>query len=261
MNPQIKTIILFTLVGLIFLGVGFVVGGKIGLILALVISLIINLISYYNAKDIVLSSYPIEKIEDEEILEIFRKLTKKAGIPMPETYYALVDYPNAFATGRSPEDSAVVITKPLVELLNKEELEGVIGHELGHIYNRDVLIQTVVATLGSALTFFVEFAFLFHNDEEETSWWQILLVYLAALILVPLIQLAISREREYLADEFSARLTKNPDALASALLKIENYYKEENPNVFIKPSHQHLMIFSPSELFSTHPPTEKRIPF
>jgi len=259
MNPQIRTIILFSLLGLLFLGIGYLIGGKIGLIFGLLIALILNLVSYYNSKDIVLASYPLERVKDSEIIEIFQRLTKKVRMPMPEIYYALVNYPNAFATGRNPENSAVVITKPLVDLLNKKELEAVIAHELGHIYNRDVLIQTIVATIGSALTFFIEFALWFSNDE-DINWWQIFLIYLAVIILVPIIQLAISREREYLADEFSAKVTKDPDSLISALIKIEDFYKNDyNYSFVIKPSHQHLMIFPPSELFSTHPPLEKRI--
>ncbi|HIQ51126.1 MAG TPA: protease HtpX [Nautiliaceae bacterium] len=257
-NPQTKTLLIFSFLGLLFLGIGYIIAGFYGLIIGLIIALILNLISYYNSKDIVLSSYPLEKIKDKEIIEIFERITKKAKMPMPEIYYALVNYPNAFATGRDPNNSAVVLTKPLVNLLDKKELEAVIAHELGHIYNRDVLIQTVAAVLGSALTFFVEFALWFGNDE-DTSWWQILLIYLAVIILVPIIQLAISREREYLADEFSAKITKDPDSLISALIKIEEFYKQESKHLFIKPSHQHLMIFSPSELFSTHPPIEKRI--
>jgi heat shock protein HtpX len=262
-NPQIRTIILITILMILFLAIGYLLGGKIGLVIALALGFLVNFISYYYAKEIVLNSYPVEPIEDKEIIEMVKQLTLKAKMPLPELYYALVDYPNAFATGRNPENSAVVITKPLVDILNKKELKAVIAHELGHIYNRDVLIQTIVAAIGTALTFFIEMAFWFRNDEEEVSWWQILLIYLAAMIIIPLIQFAISRQREYLADEFSAKLTCNPDALASALKKIEDWYlsiqEEKDTSLLIKPSHQHLMIFSPSELFSTHPPTEKRI--
>ena len=258
-NPTLRTIILVFFITLIFLFIGYLVGNVYGLLFALILALIVNFISYFYSKEMVLSFYPTEPIEDEEIVSMVKELIQKAKMPMPELYYANVNYPNAFATGRNPENSAVVITRPLVDILDKEELKAVIGHELGHIYNRDVLIQTLVASLGTALTFFINFIYLFKTNEEEVSWLDILAIYLTALIVFPLIQLAISREREYAADEFSARITCNPDALASALQKIEEYYYTSEVQPVINPSHQHLMIFSPSELFSSHPPTEKRI--
>ncbi len=256
-NPKIKSVLLISFISITLLAIGYWIGSITGLITALFIAFLLNFVSYFYADKIVLAMYPVEECEDPEILRMVKKLSMKAKMPMPKVYIANVNYPNAFATGRNPENGVVVITRPLIELLNDKELEAVIAHELGHIKHRDILVSTIASAIATAITFFLEMALWFLHDEEGPGIWEILGVYLISLIILPIIQLAISRQREYMADEFSAKITHNPHALINALKKIENFFN--NNYVYISPSTSALMIFNPKELLSTHPSLESRI--
>nr|WP_198002860.1 zinc metalloprotease HtpX [Methanocaldococcus infernus] len=240
---------------------------------AIIIALIPNLIAYFFSDKIVLMSYGARILEEDELPwlhDIVRRVARKAGIPKPKVALVPIQTPNAFATGRNPENAVVAVTEGILQLLSPEELEGVIGHEIGHIVNRDILISTIVATLAGAITYIAEwflwFGWMFRGDEEEGNPLEfiasILLIILAP-IAATLIQFAISRQREFLADETGAKLT-HPLWLANALKKLEEgvkVYPLEHGN----PATAHLFIVNPfrsdfiAKLFSTHPPTEERI--
>ncbi len=276
MNSFKTTILLAALTGLL-LAVGAFFGGTRGMSFMLVISILMNFVSYWYSDKIVLSMYGAREVTPQQAPDLIRMisgLAQKAKLPMPKVYIVDTDVPNAFATGRDPEHAAVAVTTGIMRALGYEELEGVLAHELGHVRNRDTLISTVVATIAGVITMIAHIAqwaaiFGGRNDDEGDGLGGILeMVFL--IILAPLaatlIQLGISRSREYQADETGGLVSGNPLALASALKKIE-YYAQRQVMPEATPATSHMFIINPlsgtrswvSSLFSTHPPTEERI--
>jgi heat shock protein HtpX len=268
---QVKTVILLTALAALLVVIGGAIGGKNGATIALVIALVMNFGSYWFSDKIVLSMYRAREITEQDEPDLFhmvQQLVHRAGIPMPRLYIIPEEAPNAFATGRNPENAAVAVTEGLLRLLSYEELAGVIGHELGHIKNRDILIQTIAATIGAAITYIAQFGFLFggRSDDEDgrSSIVGSLLMVILAPIAAMLIQMAISRSREYLADQSGAEICGRPAWLSSALDKLQRG-SEAIPMQAGGPSTENMFIVRPNfgitmaNLFSTHPPIEERI--
>lgn len=255
MDPRVKTVLYLGVLTAVLLVIGEYFGGFYGLILALVMSILSNLLVYFYSDKIVLSFYPVYPCYEEEINKIVEELSKKAGIPKPKVYLMKSPYPNAFATGRNPKNSVIVITEGLLRSLDKDEIKAVIGHEISHIKNYDILISTIAAVIAGMIGFLVRFIFWGFGRERERGPEIFLLIFVPLLAL--LIRLAISRQREYLADEESCKITGNPEAMISALEKISGY------KYYVNPGHAHMFIHNPLpsilELFSTHPPIRKRI--
>ncbi len=263
----LKTAFLLTLMTLLVIGVGDWFGGRNGMVIALVAAGIMNFVSYFFSDKISLAMYRAQPVTPEQLPRVYRvveRLTQNAGLPMPKIFVIPTDSPNAFATGRNPQHASVAVTQGILNLLDDEELEGVLAHELGHVRNRDILTSSIVATLAGAITMLARMAFWFGlgGRDERDRGGGILMVILAPIAAV-LIQLAISRAREYEADATGAHLTHNPHALARALQKLESYSKRIP--MAASPSTAHMFIVQPllgmnfGNLFSTHPPIHKRI--
>jgi heat shock protein HtpX len=261
------TILLATLTGL-FVVIGFAIGGQSTALLFLIGAAIFNLGAYWFSDRIALKmsgAQPVEESEAPRLYQMVRELTTRAGLPMPRLYVIPHDQPNAFATGRNPKNSAVAVTRGITRLLSEDELRGVIAHELAHIRNRDILVQSVAATIGGAITYLAYMLLWFGGDEDSGPLG--LVGALAMVILAPLaaslIQLAISRQREYSADATGADISGNPESLASALLRLEEGSKAIPMQV--NQAAEPLYIVKPfsagglASLFSTHPPIEERV--
>jgi heat shock protein HtpX len=269
---RMKTFVLLAALTALVLLIGRAIGGQTGLLLALVMAAGMNFVSYWWSDKIVLRSYNAEEATEENAPELFRitrELAERAQIPMPRVYIIPEETPNAFATGRNPQNAAVAATVGLMRMLDRRELTGVIAHELAHVMNRDTLIMTVSASLAGALGYLAQFAMFFggsrsNDDEEGPSPLAGIVGVLIAMFAAPLIQMAISRSREFLADEAGARLSNDPLALASALRKIENW-SQQIPMHAGSPATAHLFIINPfsgggiAKLFSTHPSTDERV--
>lgn len=270
---RLKTLVLLATLTALLLFVGQALGGRGGLMIALVFAAVMNFAAYWWSDKIVLRMYGAQEIDEAQAPELFalvRRLAQRAHIPMPRVYIIPEETPNAFATGRNPHNAAVAVTEGILRMLDRDELAGVLAHELGHVRNRDTLIMTVAATLAGALSHLANMAmwgamFGGRSDEEEGSHPIAgLLGIIIAPIAATLIQMAISRSREFLADEYGARLSGNPLALASALRKIEAW-SQRIPITTGSPATAHLFIVNPFSggglvrLFSTHPSTEERI--
>lgn len=273
MNPTLRTLGLFLALMLLFIAVGYVLGAVYGYTLYslsffLILALIINLFTYFYSANIVLWSYRAKIIDESEnprLYNVVNKVAFNAGLPMPKVAIVPLEVPNAFATGRNEKNAVICVTEGLLRSLNDDELEGVIGHEMGHIKDRDILVMTVASTIAGAFSFMARAYFwrsVFSRDRENS--WIIYIILAFAAFAAVLIQLAISRQREFKADEQSAKITKKPLALASALRKIE-YSVIRRPLRKGNPSTAPLFIVNPFRgesfvrLFSTHPPTEERI--
>jgi heat shock protein HtpX len=269
MGNTFKTAILLTGLTLLLMLLGSYFGGQRGMLTAFILAGVMNFVAYFYSDKIALATYRAQPATREQLPRVYQvveRLTQKAGLPMPKIYVLPTESPNAFATGRNPQHASVAVTQGILNLLNDDELEGVLAHELGHVNNRDILISSIAATLAGAITFLSRFAFFFGGgDREERRGGG--LAALAMMILAPLaamlIQLAVSRSREYHADETGAQLTGNPYALASALAKLDAFSKRIPLQA--SPSTAHLFIIQPllgvnvGNLFSTHPPIAKRI--
>jgi heat shock protein HtpX len=234
--------------------------------LAFVFAMAMNLLSYWFSDKIVLSMYRAKEItrsQNPKLHRIVEKVAKEADIPKPKVYMIDTETPNAFATGRNPKNASVAVTKGIMRTLNEDELEGVLGHEISHVKNRDILTGSIAATLGGAIAYIAQMAWFGLSSDRRNNSAVLLPMLVLAPIAATMIQLAISRGREYEADYDGAILTKNPLGLASALEKIENAVKE-NPMKGNAAS-SHLFIVNPFKadtfvsLFSTHPSTEKRV--
>jgi heat shock protein HtpX len=278
MTNALKTTLLLGLLTGFLLFIGQYFGGQNGMLLALVIAGVMNFVSYFWSDKIALAMYHAKPVTREELpraYEIVERLTQKIGIPMPKIFVIPSDSPNAFATGRNPQHASVAVTQGILNLLNDEEMEGVLAHELGHVRNRDILISSIAATIGGAITFLARMAawgamFGGYGGRDDRDRNGGALGALAMMILAPiaalLIQMAISRSREYGADATGAHFTGNPYALASALKKLDAYSRRVP--LPASPSTAHLFIVQPflgmggmnwANLFSTHPPIAKRI--
>lgn len=270
----LKTAVLLATMSSLILLAGRLLGGSQGLAIAFVLALAMNGFAYFNSAKLALRSmraYPVTAAEQPALYRMVQDLSMQAGQPMPALYMSPTAAPNAFATGRNPENAAVCVTEGIVQLLNERELRGVIGHELSHVYNRDILIASVAATLASVIMFLAQFAYFFPvlgggGDRRSANPFGALILMLVGPLAASLIQLAISRSREYEADESGAQLTRDPLALASALAKLE----QGTQQLPLRPDPQlqttsALMIANPfrgagfAQLFSTHPPMEERI--
>lgn len=268
----LKTALLLGLMTALVLGIGNLVGGQQGMLFAFVLAAIMNFVSYWFSDKIVLALYrarPVDESQTPELFGIVQGLAQRMRIPMPRLYVIPTDSPNAFATGRNPQHAAVAVTEGILRLLNREELEGVLAHELSHVSNRDILISSVAATLAGAIMMIAriaQFSMWFgggRDDDRGGNPIGLLFMAILAPIAAMLIQLAISRSREYAADETGARIVGHGSGLASALEKLQ--YASKRMPLRADPSTAHLFIVKPFtgsallELFSTHPPLEKRI--
>jgi len=269
MGNTFKTALLLTALTLLLMLVGSALGGQRGMTFALVGAGVMNFVAYFFSDKIALATYRAQPVTREELPRVYQvveRLTGKAGLPMPKIYVIPTDSPNAFATGRNPKHASVAVTQGILNLLNDEELEGVLAHELGHVNNRDILISSIAATLAGAITWLrygAIFGGLGNRDDRRGGGLGALLMLILAPIAAALIQLAVSRSREYQADATGAHLTGNPYALASALAKLDTYSRRVP--MIASPSTAHLFIIQPllgvnfGNLFSTHPPIAKRI--
>ena len=269
MGNTFKTAFLLTALTLLLMFLGQAFAGQNGMLMALVIAAVLNFVSYFFSDKLALAMYRAQPVTREQLpraYSIVERLTQKVGLPMPKIYVIPTDSPNAFATGRNPQHASVAVTQGILTLLNDEELEGVLAHELGHVRNRDILISSIAATIAGAITFLSRFGFFFgagsRDERNQGGGIGALLMLILAPIAAMLIQLAVSRSREYQADETGAHFTGNPYALASALAKLDAYSKRLPLQA--TPSTAHLFIIQPflggfGSLFMTHPPIAKRI--
>jgi heat shock protein HtpX len=274
MTNTFKTTLLLTALTLLLVFAGRHFGGEHGVVLALVFAGVTNFVAYFFSDKIALATYRAQPATPENLPGVYRiveRLTQKAGLPMPKIYVIPSESPNAFATGRNPRHAAVAVTHGILGLLNDEELEGVLAHELGHVSNRDILISSVAATIAGAVTMAASmgrWAMMFGGpgsgrDQRRSGGIGALMMLILAPIAATLIRMAVSRSREYQADATGARLTGDPYALASALAKLDAYSRRTP--LAASPSSAHLFIVQPllgiswSSLFSTHPPIAERV--
>src|SRR3954451_18491101 len=269
MGNTFKTAFLLSALTLLLMFIGRVFGGQNGMLIALIFAAVLNFVSFFYSDKIALAMYrakPVTREELPRVYQVVERLTQKIGIPMPKIFVIPTDSPNAFANGRNPNHASVAVTQGILGLLNDEELEGVLAHELGHVRNRDILISSVAATIAGAITMLSRMGFWFggsRDDRDRGGGIGALAMLILAPIAAMLIQMAVSRSREYAADETGAHITGNPYALASALAKLDAYSRRVPMQA--TPSTAHLFIIQPllgmdfGSLFSTHPPIAKRI--
>ena len=264
---SVKLIMLMVLLTVLLVAIGGAVGGKSGAIVFFAISLCMNFFSYYYSDKAAIAmtrSRPVTEAQAPEFYSIIRELTDKAGMPMPKLYITPSPQPNAFATGRNPDHSAVAVTEGLFKILKRDEMAGVLAHELSHIKNRDILIGAVAATFAGAITMMshvLRWGAIWggRRADAAASIFMMILAPIAAMI----IQMSISRSREYLADQTGAEIIGNPSGLANALLKLENSSRQIPMQT--DPATSHLFIVNPlsgasfRRLFSTHPPIQERV--
>lgn len=265
-----KVFVLMAGMTALFIAIGGAIGGQGGMVTALVFAGLMNFVMYYSSSSMVLRMYGARKITAEEAPELYEmvdRLRQRAGLPMPTVAIAPHDQPNAFATGRDPEHAVVCVTEGIMRLVSKDELEGVIAHELAHIKNRDMLLQTIAATMAGAIANIAHFGYFFggHDDEDSNPLAGIGMMILAPIAAM-LIQFAISRQREFKADAVGAEISGQPKSLASALLKLDAGAKRIPMNV--SPAAAPLAQVNPlqafggggiGKMFSTHPPTAERV--
>jgi heat shock protein HtpX len=269
----LKTMMLMMLLTLLLVYGGAALGGRQGMTFALLFAFLINFVSYFFSDKIVLKMYRAQEVSEAEapvLYRIVRRLTQKAGMPMPKVYIIPDMSPNAFATGRNPQHAAVAATQGIMQILTEDELAGVMSHELTHVLHRDILISTVAATIAGAISYLAQmaqWAMIFgggRRSDDDGNPIAALVMMIVAPIAAMLIQLAISRSREYSADEGGAKLLGNPLALADALKKLTKG-AQVIPMQKTSPATSHLFIVNPlrgggvMKLFSTHPPLEERI--
>jgi heat shock protein HtpX len=277
MRNHLRTFMLLAALTAVFVGAGYMVGGPTGMLIAFVLAAGMNLVSYWNADKIVLSMYraqPADESDPDPLIRNYaadvRALAANAGMPAPRVYVIDQDQPNAFATGRDPAHAAVAATRGLLRMLDRREIRGVMAHELAHVKNRDTLTMTVTATIAGAVSALANFGVFFGGRDEEgrpTGMVGAILVAILAPLAAALVQMAISRGREYEADREGAAISGDPQALAQALQKIEAYARGGlfNPDAEAHPATAHLFIINPlagkggDNLFSTHPATENRV--
>jgi heat shock protein HtpX len=268
----LRTAILLAGLTALFMGVGYLIGGANGAVIALLVAGAMNLFAYWNSDRMVLSMHGAQEVDERiapDLVRLVRELADRAGLPMPRVYLMDNPQPNAFATGRNPQHAAVAVTTGLLNMLSRDEVAGVLAHELAHVKNHDTLTMTITATIAGAISMLAQFGLFFggHRDNNNGAG---IVGTIAMVILAPiaamLVQMAISRTREYAADNLGAHISGRPDALASALVRISNA-AHEIPNATAEqaPATAHLFIVNPltghgmDNLFATHPSTENRI--
>lgn len=269
MTENIKTTLLLTSLTLLFIWIGGMLAGKTGMIIAFLVAVGMNFWAYYNSDKSVLAHYHAIEVGDHnapDLMEIVERLTYKARLPMPKVYIIPDQIPNAFATGRNAENSAVAVTEGLLDLMDYEEIEAVIAHEISHINHSDILISTVAATIAGAISMLINFGMMFGGDRERPNVIVMLILMFLAPMAASIIQMTISRSREYKADAGAAYLTGHPEWLQSALAKLENYNAH---GMMHDASNEtaHMFIINPftgkdisfANLFRTHPTTQDRI--
>lgn len=272
---RVKSVMLLTLLSLILMAIGGVVGGQNGAMAMFLISLAINFYTYWNSDKMALRAYNAQLLSESQVPELYelvRELCRKAELPMPRLYVIPTDVPNAFATGRNPEHAAVAVTEGILSMLNRDEIAGVISHELSHVKHRDTLIMTLSASIATAISYIAniaQWAAIFGTARDEDGNRSNPIALIVTIVVAPLaaslIQFALSRSREYMADASGARISGKPLALASALLKLDDYaHHRVIPDA--KPATSGLFIINPlagvggmANLFSTHPSTEERV--
>ena len=264
-----RTGILLAAMTALFMGLGYLIGGGAGMAFAFMLAAGMNLFAYWNSDKMVLRMYnaqPVDERTAPEYVRLVRRLAENAGIPMPATYIVDTPQPNAFATGRNPDHAAVAATRGLIEMLTPEELAGVMAHEIGHIRNRDTLTMTITATIAGAVSMLANFALFFGGNRNAGGFIGTLALAILAPLAAGLVQMAISRTREYSADEAGAEISGHPMWLASALEKIEGYaHRSRNDYAEANPATAHMFIINPlsgegrDSLFSTHPATANRV--
>lgn len=269
----LKTMVLMVTLTLLLVAIGGLLGGRSGMTFALIMAFGMNFITYWFSDKIVLRMYrarAVSEAEEPELYEIVRRLAHRAELPMPKVYIIDEDQPNAFATGRNPEHAAVAVTNGIMRILSREELEGVIAHELSHVKHRDILVSTVAAAIAGAISYLAQmaqWAMIFgggrRDDDEGGGPIAAIVMMIVGPIAAMLVQMAISRSREYGADESGARLSGNPMYLANALRKLQT--ASQRIPMDANPATSHMFIVNPlsgggiTKLFSTHPPIEERI--
>ncbi|HET9723056.1 MAG TPA: zinc metalloprotease HtpX [Actinomycetota bacterium] len=270
---RVKTWALIAAMGGLFVLIGAILGGRRGATIALLVALVFNFAMYWFSGSIAVRttrSRPVTEQEYPQLYRIVRELTQAQQMPMPEIYVSDMLQPNAFATGRNPQNAKVAVTKGILQILDERELRGVLAHELSHVANRDILVSSIAAAIGMSITFLARFALFFGSDDEGGgNVLGVLFAWILAPIAAAIIQMAVSRSREYQADESGALLSRDPDALASALLKLEETSKRVPAPASVSPAEAHLFIMNPlrgggamrsfATLFSTHPPTADRV--
>ncbi|MEK6852592.1 MAG: zinc metalloprotease HtpX [Nanoarchaeota archaeon] len=270
MSNQFKTVMLLATLAVIMLLIGWLIGGKTGLVVALLFSVLLNFLTYWFSDRIVLAMYrakPATGSKYTELNKMVADVAKSAKVPKPKVYVVPLEVPNAFATGRNPENAVVAVTDGILKKLNKEELKGVIAHEIAHVKNKDILVATIAATIAGVISYIAFMARFAAFDEEGRgsilTLIGIILVSILAPIMAMLVQMAISRSREFIADEGGAGFVRTGEPLASALQKLESESKKKP----LKGAEgtAHLFIVSPlsgqgiAHMFSTHPPIEERV--
>ncbi len=280
MTPGInrfKTWVLIAAMGGLFVLIGAAVGGwtqlgaSTGALIFLGIGLVFNFAMYWYSDKIAIAttrSKPVTEAQYPALYRIVRELAAEDQIPMPAIYVSEMAQPNAFATGRNPDHASVAVTAGILQVLDDRELRGVLAHELSHVVNRDILISSIAAAIGMSITFLARFSLFFGGDRNQGGL-SVLVAWILAPLAAAIIQMAVSRSREYQADESGAFLSKDPDALASALRKLEQTSRQVPPPASVSPAEAHMFIVNPmaalkgkggfSSLFSTHPPTADRI--
>jgi len=268
MANGIRTAALMAVLIVLFALVGRALGQETGMVIAFVVAVALNFGSYWFSDKIVLKMYKareVVQVEAPELFEMVDRLRQRAGLPMPKVYIIASDQPNAFATGRNPAHAAVAVTNGIVRMLSRDELEGVLAHELAHVKNRDILTSSVAATVAAAITMVARFGLFFGGGRDRDNIFGTLLMLILAPIAAMLIQMAISRSREFAADRDGAQICGRPRSLANALSKLEQGAARIPMDA--NPSTAHMFIVNPfagavgglRRLFATHPPTEERI--
>lgn len=266
-----KTAFLMALMTALLMLIGDFFGGIKGMTFMLLVSIGMNFFAYWNSDKMVLAHYNAQQVDERtapELYGIVAKLAKKANLPMPKVYIIDSPIPNAFATGRDPEHAAVAVNSSLVDLLSRDEIEGVLAHELSHVKNRDILVSTIAATMAGAISTIAQWGMFLgggrDEDGESRNPIASILVMLLAPLAAMLIQMAVSRSREYMADKSGGEICGNPDALADALLKLEAYSRRGVMPAATEAT-AHMFIVNPftaadvQKMFSTHPSTEERV--
>jgi len=271
-----KTWILIAAMGGLFVLIGGAVGAftnmgaSTGALIFLGLGLVFNFVMYWKSDKIAIAttrSKPVTEDEQPALYRIVRELATERQIPMPKIFVSQMQQPNAFATGRNPDNASVAVTVGILQLLDERELRGVLAHELSHVVNRDILISSIAAAIGMSITFIARFGFFFGSDREGGGM-SMLVAWILAPLAAMMIQMAVSRSREYQADESGAFLSKDPEALASALRKLDETSRRIPAPTSVSPAEAHMFIVNPmaslrgkgmSGLFSTHPPTAERI--